>query len=78
MLLRMYQRWCEGRGWKVEVTDALPGETAGIKSATMLVEGKRMLMALPKRNVECIALSGFPPSIRTKKAYEFCQRGCDC
>jgi len=40
MLLRMYQRWCEGRGWKVEVTDALPGETAGIKSATMLVEGE--------------------------------------
>ena len=40
MLLRMYQRWCEGRGWKVEVTDALPGETAGLKSATMLVEGE--------------------------------------
>ncbi len=40
MLLRMYQRWCEGRGWKVEVTDALPGETAGLKSATILVEGE--------------------------------------
>ncbi len=40
MLLRMYQRWCEGRGWEVEVTDALPGETAGIKSATMLVTGE--------------------------------------
>jgi peptide chain release factor 2 len=40
MLLRMYQRWCEGRGWKTEVTDALPGETAGIKSATLLVEGE--------------------------------------
>jgi peptide chain release factor 2 len=40
MLLRMYQRWCESRGWKVEVTDALPGETAGIKSATLLVEGE--------------------------------------
>src|SRR5205823_582128 len=26
MLLRMYQRWCERRGWKVEVTDALAGE----------------------------------------------------
>jgi peptide chain release factor 2 len=40
MLLRMYQRWCESRGWKVEMMDALPGETAGIKSATMLVEGE--------------------------------------
>ena len=40
MLLRMYTRWCESRGWKVEVTDALPGETAGIKSATMLVAGE--------------------------------------
>jgi len=40
MLLRMYQRWCETRGWKVEVTDALAGETAGIKSATLLVEGE--------------------------------------
>jgi len=40
MLLRMYQRWAEGRGWKTEVTDALPGEGAGIKSATMLIEGE--------------------------------------
>ena len=40
MLLRMYQRWAEARGWKVEVEDALPGEGAGIKSATMLVEGE--------------------------------------
>lgn len=40
MLLRMYGRWCEARGWEVEVTDALPGEGAGIKSATMLVTGE--------------------------------------
>jgi peptide chain release factor 2 len=40
MLLRMYQRWAESRGWKVEVTDALPGEGAGIKSATLLIEGE--------------------------------------
>jgi len=40
MLLRMYQRWCEGRGWEIEVTDALPGESAGIKSATVLVTGE--------------------------------------
>ncbi len=40
MLLRMYQRWAEGRGWEIEITEALPGETAGIKSVTMLVKGE--------------------------------------
>jgi peptide chain release factor 2 len=40
MLMRMYQRWAEGRGWKVEVEDALAGETAGIKSVTMLLTGE--------------------------------------
>ncbi len=39
MLLRMYQRWCERRGWEAEVTDALAGEVAGIKSATMVIAG---------------------------------------
>jgi peptide chain release factor 2 len=40
MLMRMYQRWAERRGWEVEVTDALAGEAAGIKSATMLISGE--------------------------------------
>ena len=40
MLSRMYQRWAESRGWQVEVTDALPGEGAGLKSVTMLVSGE--------------------------------------
>ncbi len=40
MLLRMYQRWVESRGWQSEITDALPGETAGIKSVTMLITGE--------------------------------------
>ena len=40
MLMRMYQRWAESRGWEVEVTDALPGEAAGIKSATMVLSGE--------------------------------------
>lgn len=40
MLLRMYQRWFELRGWKSEVSDLLQGETAGVKSATILVEGE--------------------------------------
>ena len=40
MLLRMYQRWAESRGWEVEVKDALPGEGAGIKSVTLLIQGE--------------------------------------
>lgn len=40
MMLRMYQRWCEDRGWKVELTDLLPGDTAGIKNATLVIRGE--------------------------------------
>jgi peptide chain release factor 2 len=40
MLVRMYQRWAEARGWEVELTDVLPGEGAGIKSATLLINGE--------------------------------------
>jgi peptide chain release factor 2 len=39
MLYRMYTRWAEQRGYKVEVLDYLPGEEAGIKSVTILVKG---------------------------------------
>jgi len=41
MLLRMYQRWAEMRGWRVEVEDVLPGEAAGIKSATLIISGEK-------------------------------------
>jgi len=39
MLLRMYLRWCESRGWKTELMEASGGDVAGIKSATLRVEG---------------------------------------
>ncbi|MEO6950757.1 MAG: peptide chain release factor 2 [Polyangia bacterium] len=39
MLVRMYLRWCERHGMKVEMLDEQPGEEAGIKSASFLVEG---------------------------------------
>jgi peptide chain release factor 2 len=39
MLLRMYLRYCERRGWTVEVLEESPGEVAGIKSATVKVNG---------------------------------------
>jgi peptide chain release factor 2 len=39
MLLRMYTRWAEAKGFKVETTDYLPGDEAGIKSVTLLIQG---------------------------------------
>lgn len=39
MLLRMYQRWAEDRGFKVETLDYLPGDEAGVKSVTLLIKG---------------------------------------
>lgn len=39
MLMRMYIRWSERSGFKVEVADLLPGEEAGIKSATLIMTG---------------------------------------
>ena len=40
MLLRMYSRWAEKRGYKVDVIEYQAGEQAGIKSATILVKGE--------------------------------------
>ncbi len=39
MLLRMYLRWCEQHGFKVEIIELSAGDVAGIKSATIHVEG---------------------------------------
>ncbi len=40
MLLRMYSRWAERSGYKVEMLDVLPGEQAGVKTATFAVRGR--------------------------------------
>jgi peptide chain release factor 2 len=42
MLLRMYRRWAENHGFKVQVLDLQPGEEAGIKSVTLSVQGERV------------------------------------
>src|SRR5699024_5375856 len=39
ILLRMYTRWAEQKGFKVETIDYLPGDEAGIKSVTLLIKG---------------------------------------
>ena len=40
MLLRMYTRWAENKGWKVTLLDKSEGDEAGIKSATIRITGK--------------------------------------
>jgi peptide chain release factor 2 len=40
MLLRMYLRWAEGKGFRANVLESTPGEEAGIKSATVQMEGE--------------------------------------
>lgn len=40
MLFRMYQRWCEARGYKTTVTNWQDGDEAGIKTATLQIEGE--------------------------------------
>ena len=40
MLMRMYLRWAEAKGFKADVLDLQPGEEAGIKSASLMIRGK--------------------------------------
>lgn len=40
LLLRMYTRWVETKGWRADLLDKLDGEEAGIKSATIKITGK--------------------------------------
>jgi peptide chain release factor 2 len=40
MLMRMYMRWAEQRGYKIELIGSNDGEEAGIKSATLLIQGR--------------------------------------
>ena len=57
MLLRMYLRWAEQKGFRATVLDSTPGEEAGIKSATVPT-------ACWQAKAACIALSESPRSIK--------------
>lgn len=50
MLLRMYLRWCERRGFDAEILDIQDAEEAGIKSATVLVKGEHAYGYLKAEN----------------------------
>src|SRR5437764_3687758 len=42
MLLRMYERWAQHRGFEIDMVEASPGEEAGLKSATFTVQGENV------------------------------------
>ena len=50
MLYRMITRWCEANGFKVKLTDWLDGDDAGLKSATIFVEGENAYGFLKSEN----------------------------
>ncbi|MCL4426344.1 MAG: PCRF domain-containing protein, partial [Firmicutes bacterium] len=66
MLLRMYSRWAEGRGYRVETLDLLPGEEAGVKSVTILISGENAYGFLrPEKGVHrLVRISPFDASGR--------------
>jgi peptide chain release factor 2 len=71
MLLRMYLRWCDDRGFKAELVEASPGEEAGLKSATFTVRGENAYGVLKaERGVHrLVRLSPFDAAHRRHTAF---------
>jgi peptide chain release factor 2 len=71
MLLRMYLRWAEGRGFAAQLVEASPGEEAGLKSATFTVKGENAYGVLKaERGVHrLVRLSPFDSAHRRHTAF---------
>jgi peptide chain release factor 2 len=71
MLLRMYLRWAEGRGFNVEMKEASPGEEAGLKSATFIARGENAygLFAAERGVHRLVRISPFDASKRRHTAF---------
>ena len=71
MLLRMYLRWTQDRGFETEILEASPGEEAGLKSATVAVRGENAYGILKaERGVHrLVRLSPFDASHRRHTAF---------
>ena len=67
MLLRMYLRWAEKRGFQVEMKEASPGEEAGLKSATFLARGG--LFAAERGVHRLVRISPFDSSSRRHTSF---------
>lgn len=71
MLLRMYARWAERRGFKLEEIDISPGEEAGIRNATILIKGPHVFGYLKGEtgNHRLIRISPFDSAGRRHTAF---------
>jgi peptide chain release factor 2 len=71
MLLRMYLRWFERRGFKVEINDSQEGDEAGLKSATLTVEGENVygLLASEKGVHRLVRMSPFDSANRRHTSF---------
>lgn len=71
MLFRMYLRWCEKKGYKVEIVDRQPGEQAGLKDATFHVRGPYAYGYLRAENGvhRLIRISPFDANARRQTAF---------
>jgi peptide chain release factor 2 len=71
ILLRMYLRWAERRGFKVEMKEASPGEEAGLKSATFIARGDNAygLFAAERGVHRLIRISPFDASSRRHTSF---------
>jgi peptide chain release factor 2 len=71
ILLRMYLRWAERRGFKVEMKEASPGEEAGLKSATFIVRGENAygLFAAERGVHRLVRISPFDSSGRRHTSF---------
>ena len=68
MLLRMYMRWAERRGFKVKLIDESPGEEAGIKSATSKSKGENAYRLVEDGSAACIVWCASRRTIPTRAA----------
>ena len=71
MLLRMYQRWAERRGFKTQLVEVTPGEEAGIKSATVTVDGRHAygLLAAERGVHRLVRISPFDSAKRRHTSF---------
>lgn len=75
MLLRMYTRWAEKKGYKVETMDYLPGDEAGIKSVTLLIKGHNAYgyLKAEKGVHRLVRISPFDSSGRRHTSFVSCE-----
>lgn len=75
MLLRMYTRWGEKKGFKVETLDYLPGDEAGIKSVTLLFKGHNAYgyLKAEKGVHRLVRISPFDASGRRHTSFVSCE-----